>query len=109
MNDTADTSIITNALAPFKYRLFWIKLFLGTIFGASSYFILRFNRFITWYFLAPILYLVAILITIAYLYNKTKSGKNFDMKIYSRFSLHYTGTWIIAYFVLATAMFYFGW
>jgi len=108
MNEPRDPLQVQDALSPFKYTLFWMKLILGLGFGASSYFILRFNHFMTWYVLAPILYLITILIVFTHLNSKIEKKERRPKPIV-RFALNYTGTWIIGYFVLAIVMYYFGW
>ncbi|TFG34449.1 hypothetical protein EU527_03280 [Candidatus Thorarchaeota archaeon] len=109
MGELSDIPQISDTMGILKENIFWIKLVLGLAFGASSYFFLRFNRYLTWYILAPILYLVTSLIVFVYLYKKQMNFGAIEMKKLARFGLNYTGTWIIAYFVLATAVFYFGW
>lgn len=109
MNEFADISQISDSAAILKKNIFWLKLVFGLVLGASSYFILRFNRYLTWYVLAPILYLLTYLVVLVYLYRKQNNLNVIGIKKLGRFGLNYSGTWIIAYFVLATAVFYFGW
>lgn len=89
------------------YRLFWLTLITGAISGAVNYFILRFTHVfgLTWYVLAPILYIVSILI----IYIETCPSWRNSTRCSFRPYLKYSGTWIIAYFVVGTAIFWFGW
>jgi len=89
--------------------LFWTMLILGGISGAAGYFILRFFDGLTWYLLAPLLYGVNFICIFLLIYYRQKNEEPVDTRQILRFILKYTGTWIIAYFALGTATFYFGW
>ena len=101
MKDLSDTDI--------NQYLFWITLILGAISGAASYFILRFSDGLTWYLLAPILYGVNFACIFVLIYHRRRSEEPVGAKQILRFILKYTGTWIIAFFAVGTAIFYLGW
>jgi len=90
-----------------NHNLFWLTLVAGTISGGANYFILRFTHVfgLTWYILAPILYIVSILIIYIVTCSNWRENNRCPFRPYMKFS----GTWIIAYFVVGTAIFYFGW
>ncbi|MGY5873395.1 MAG: hypothetical protein RTV72_14180 [Candidatus Thorarchaeota archaeon] len=89
--------------------LFWLTLIFGAVSGAASYFILRFSYDLTWYFLAPILYTLNYVCIFLIVYYRSKGVCPDNLKCLLRFTLKYSGTWIIAYFAVGTAIFYFGW
>ncbi|MHA1135052.1 MAG: hypothetical protein ACTSSE_01040 [Candidatus Thorarchaeota archaeon] len=85
--------------------LFWLTLTAGGISGAANYFILRFTHVLPWYMLAPILFIVSIV----FIYIITCSNRKDRSECPFRPYLKFSGTWIITYFVVGTAIFYFGW
>ena len=97
MNDQNDT--ISHQL------LFWLTLAAGTISGAANYFILRFTNGLTWYVLAPILFIICYVIIYIGTCSNWRKSPRCPLRPYMKF----TGSWVIAYFVVGTAIFYFGW
>jgi hypothetical protein len=87
------------------HLLFWLTLVVGGISGAANYFILRFTHGLPWYILAPILYIISIVLIYIFTCPTWKESIRCPFRPYMKFS----GTWIIAYFVFGTAIFYFGW
>ena len=86
-------------------RLFWLTLLVGAISGAANYFILRFTHGLPWYILGPILYIVSIVFIYIFTCSNWRESARCAFRPYMKFS----GTWILAYFVVGTAVFYFGW
>lgn len=87
------------------HLLFWLTLAVGGISGAANYFILRFTYGMPWYMLAPILYVISIVIIYIITCSNWKDSSRCPFRPYMK----YSGTWIIAYFVVGTAIFWFGW
>lgn len=99
--------IIQNQNDSLGYRLFWYTLITVAISGAANYFILRFTHGLglSWLILAPILYLVSIFIIYVVTCPHWRESSRCSFRPY----LKYSGTWVIAYFVVGTAIFYYGW
>jgi hypothetical protein len=91
------------------HYLFWLSLVFGAISGGASYFILRFTQGLTWYVLAPILYFINYIIIYYFICNRTKLSESTNEKCDFKTTLKFTSTWIIVYFVVGTAIFYYGW
>ena len=103
------TSEDVGSFEEFTQVLFWITLLLGGISGVMGYLILRFIDLLTWYIVAPLLFVVNYAIMYYYLHNRGNPTTVGDKKSLQKFTLKYSGTWIIAYFAVSTAIFYFGW
>ncbi len=91
------------------HYLFWLSLAFGAISGGVSYFILRFTDGLTWYVLAPILYFINFIIIYFLICHRIDSNESDKARCDFKATLKFTSTWIIVYFVVGTAVFYFGW